>query len=91
MQVRNGDLVVLRDKRIVLVTDAADSHPDAWRTYDKYAYEARGEWVVNSEMPAETIFVGKQVFFGEGNGGTDAMTTGGTVVSDMSEVVSIID
>lgn len=78
MQVKSGDRVKLRDGRIVDVTDAADAHPDAWRTYDRHAYETRGEWVVTSEMPPETIFVGRT-------------ENGGTVVSDMSEVVSILN
>lgn len=78
MQVRTGDRVKMRDGRIVDVTDAADNHPDAWRTYDKYAYETKGQWIVTSEMPRETIFVGID-------------TNGGNVVSDMSEVVSILN
>jgi len=82
MQVRVGDRVRMRDGRVVDVTDAADQDADAWRTYSVKGIFNDGEWdaeeYISSESPAETIFVG-----------TDA--NGGTVVSDMSEVVSILN
>lgn len=78
MQVRVGDTVRMRDGRIVHVTDAADQDPDAYRVYDEHTYKTTGEWKVNAEMPMETIFMGNT-------------PSGGRVVSDMSEVVAILD
>jgi hypothetical protein len=77
MQVQAGDIVRLRDGRIVSVTEASDTHPDAWRTYSKSAYDRDESLVVTSEVPAETILVGK-----------DAQ--GNTVVTDFSEVTGHI-
>ena len=91
MQVRVGDRVRMRDGRVVDVTDAADQDADAWRTYSVKGIFNDGEWdaeeYISSESPAETIFVGTEVRYaekGEAKGG-------GTVVSDMSEVVSILN
>jgi hypothetical protein len=78
MQVFAGDTVEMRDGRMVYVTDAADTQPDAWRTYSRSDYDRDGSFVVTSQMPAETIFVGHV----EGN-------ENATVVSDMSEVVHV--
>lgn len=61
MHVLSGDVVRMRDGRIVEVTDAADRDPRAYP----------------GNLPVETIFVGNRL-------------SGGTVVSDMSEVVEII-
>lgn len=79
MQVRNGDIVELRDGRIVVVTDAADPGEPVgeYQTISRTAWLEQGIEVVTSSMPAETIFVGQG-------------QNGGTVVSDMSEVVSIL-
>jgi len=72
MLVKNGDAVQLRDGTHVLVTDAADQDPDAYRWY------AADGVTVNAEMPVETIFVG-------------VTPSGKTVVSDMSEVVTVFN
>lgn len=87
MQVKVGDTVKMRDGRVVLVTDAADSHPDAWRTYSYQDWVESGVATITSEVRPETIFVGSLV---------DARTRGWskrgpvTVVSDMSEVAEIL-
>lgn len=85
MIVKSGQTVVLRDGRTVLVTDAADQDPDAYRWYGS---NAQDEVVVKAEMPVETIFVGILM---------DTRPRGWNkeepkfVVSDMSEVVSIVE
>lgn len=69
--VKSGDVVVLRDGRIVDVTDAASSDPLNYQWYDEVTEE------LNDELPRETIFVGR--------------SHDGTVVSDMSEVIAIVN
>jgi hypothetical protein len=87
--VRKGDVAEMRDGRTILVTDAADQHPDAYRVYSyKVGRREDGtvfdeEYIV-SEMPKETIFMGHPV------GAGLAADTDVTIVSDMSEVVSIL-
>jgi hypothetical protein len=54
MQVQNGDLVSMRDGRIVLVTDAADHRPDEYVTVE-------GEGFILSALSPETIFLGDLV------------------------------
>lgn len=76
-----GDTVLLRDTRVVHVTDVADQDPDAYRTYSLAAYEKDGSFVVTSEQPVETIFSGTLSVYGR---------QGGTVVSDFSEIVEIL-
>lgn len=78
MQARAGDRVKLRDGRVVSVTDAADAHPDAWRTYSRADWERDGTETITSTITPETIFVGTEV------------PNGATVVSDMSEIVSVL-
>ena len=87
MIVRNGDVVQLRDGRLALVTDAADQGEQGTveAGYNKEA-----------SMPAETIFVGERVdsiwWHSVGNARvTDVKTTGKRVVSDMSEVVAVLN
>lgn len=80
MQVKCGDLVKMRDGRHVYVNDAADQDLDAYRYYDETYYERTGQFRIKSEMPVETIFVG--YVKGDPNS---------VVVSDMSEVVSILE
>lgn len=76
MRVSNGDTVLMRDGRTVYVTDAADPG-DPEGVYQWIGRnEERTALIVKDEMPAETIFVGE--------------CNGRTVVSDMSEVVSIL-
>lgn len=86
MLVRCGDTVKLRDGRIVEVTDAADNDPEAYRTYRE---GPDGEPVLVSELPVETIFVGRQKLTNK-VGPLVVKTYGPTVVSDMCEVVSIL-
>ena len=86
MQVKRGDVVRLRDGRLVVVEDAADQDPDAYRLYDEVYYERTGKFKVNDEMPVETIFMGDEVKW---LGPNFLSSTGRYVVSDMSEVVSI--
>jgi hypothetical protein len=88
MQVKAGDLVRLRDGRTVYVTDAADPDPDAYRVYSIDAYTEDGSLVVKGELPVETIFVG-QLYDPKPRGWSKGEPV--TVVSDMSEVVSIIE
>jgi hypothetical protein len=78
MQAQTGDLVKLRDGRVVSVTDAADPHPDAWRTYSKADWDRDGTETITSTITPETIFVGTDIL------------SGAKVVSDMSEVVRIV-
>jgi len=93
MQVKNGQTVKMRDGRIVIVTDAAE--PGPYETIDRAAYLEQGREVITSSMPGETIFVGSLATVGyehNPNGGYGKMVwapTNQTVVSDMSEVVSI--
>lgn len=87
MQVKCGDMVKLRDGRIVSVEDAADQDPDAYRTYRE---SADGSLELVSELPVETIFVGRQVLSNK-VGPLAVRTLGATVVSDMSEVISILN
>jgi hypothetical protein len=76
MQVRIGDVVKMRDGRVVDVTDAPEDITSPFEWISKADYE-RGVETVTATMPAETIFIGKT-------------KRGNTVVSDMSEVVSIL-
>lgn len=87
MQVFENQIVEMRDGRIVHVTNAADQSVDAYRVYDEYTYQTTGEWKVNAEMPAETIFMGDLLTCSKKG---ELWSTGRTVVSDMSEVVSIL-
>jgi hypothetical protein len=85
MRVREGDLVLDRQGRYILVTDAPLEGP--YETVDKAAWERDGQMVVTSSMPEETIFVGHYVAELLGD---HPHRLGGTVVSDFSEVVSIL-
>lgn len=87
MQVRCGDTVKLRDGRTIDVTDAADSNPESYRWYRE---SADGTPVIAAELPPETILVGTEVIH-TSVGPLSVRLRGGTVVSDMSEVVSIIN
>lgn len=71
-----GDTVSLRDGSYAVVTDVPD--PGPYETVDRQAWFVEGREVVTSSMPAETIFVGYD------------QNTHKTVVSDMSEIVSIV-
>ena len=92
MRVNKGDVVKLRDGRTVFVTDAADSDPDAYRWYsyrlgrDEEGNPIEQEYVA-AEMPMESIFVGQLVEAGL----VVNLDENATVVSDMSEVVSILE
>lgn len=91
MRVKSGDVVKLRDGRTVFVTDAADSDPDAYRWYsyrlgrDEDGNPIEEEYVAD-ELPMESIFVGHPV---DAVGLT--VNEEVSVVSDMSEVVSILE
>lgn len=69
MQVRCGDIVKMRDGRVVSVTDAAYEEPELYILSDE-------DEII--EFNPETVFVGET-------------PTGRTVVSDMSEVVCILN
>jgi hypothetical protein len=79
MKVSPGETVLLKDGRTVLVVEVASQEPDDYRLYSIDAYVQDGSFVLKDEMPFETIFIGTN------------MATGGTVVTDMSEVASILE
>jgi hypothetical protein len=81
MHVKIGDVVKMRDGRMVEVTDAPDSlEPLVW--IDKYVYQMTGQEFVKDTMPAETIFGGNEFIKNR---------RAGRVFSDMSEVVAIVN
>ncbi len=87
MIVKAGQYATLRDGRVVFVTDVAEQDPDAYRYYNEADYDETGEFNVVSEMPVENIFVG--VLFDGRIRGWSKDASAVTVVSDMSEVVSV--
>jgi hypothetical protein len=97
--VKRGDVVQVRGERdLILVTDAADQDPDAYRTYsfilgrDETGQVFEQEFV-SSEMPVETIFMGYRVhpeLLEDPNIGEEGYEPQ-TFVSDMSEVISIVE
>lgn len=76
-----GDTVLLRDRSSAVITDLADpGEPEGeYQTIDRTAFVERGVEVVTSSIPAETIFVGYD------------KNTGAVVVSDLSEIVSVLN
>ena len=87
MIVKENDIVAMKDGRCIYVTDASDQDPDAYRWYDE------GGSIINAELPVETIFMGYQVhpeFLTDPNFGEPGYEPK-IIVSDMSEVVSIIE
>ena len=76
MDIKRGDIVTLRDGRVVYVTDAADQDPDAWRLYDWPYYQRTGKFRIVHEDKPETILIGT------------LRSNGRTVVTDFSEVVA---
>lgn len=94
MQVKKGDIVQVRGQRdLILVTDAADQDPEAYRWYSyKLGRDENGnvfeEEYIAAEMPAETIFMGNRC---SRVGAEDYYPLSEQViVSDMSEVISIV-
>ena len=87
--VKKGDVCRLRDGRVVFVTDASDTSPDAYRVYNfRVGRNATGQaWAeeyVISEMPAETILVGNPVSAGM------VVDENVSIITDWSEVVEVI-
>jgi hypothetical protein len=93
--VKRGDVVQVRGERdLILVTDAADQDPDAYRTYsfilgrDETGQVFEQEFV-SSEMPVETIFMGNPC---SRVGAEDYYPLSDrVVVTDMSEVISVLN
>lgn len=87
MIVKENDIVAMRDGRCIYVTQASDQDPDAYRWYDE------GGSIINAELPVETIFMGYQVhpeLLMDPNLGEPGYEPK-IIVSDMSEVLSIIE
>lgn len=98
ISVKKGDVVAMRDGRCIQVTEAADQDPDAYRWYS-YRLGRRedgtvfDEEYVAAELPVETIFMGYAVhpeLLSDPNLGEPGYEPK-IIVSDMSEVVSIIE
>lgn len=105
MLVEPGQIVSTRDGRTIYVTDVASQEPDDYRVYSIDAYTRDGSLEVKDELPVETIFVGKLLtdkfrYYYDNydklvvHVGADGVPYDkyivGSVVSDMSEVVSIL-
>lgn len=88
MNVVANEMYRMRDGRIVIVTDAAE--PGPYETIARDDYFNKGIETVTSSMPTETIFVGTEVteVTVDDKGLFHPAVLGGTVVSDMSEVVA---
>lgn len=71
--VLDGSLVLLKDNRVVTVTDVADQDPGAYTTWE----DEGGAVKMHSTQPRETIFVGY----------IDSPER--IIVSDMSEIIGI--
>lgn len=93
MHVKEGQVVALRDGRCIYVTNATDQDPEAYAVYSIDAYAENGSYIIKEQLPVETIFMGYQVhpeLRSDPNLGEPGYEPR-IIVSDMSEVVSIIE
>jgi len=95
MRVKVGQTVAMRNGDCIYVTGAADpGHPEGeYQWIDREDFLVGGVINVKDSMPAETIFMGYRVhpeLLSDPNMGEPGYEPK-TVVSDMSEVVSIIE